>query len=159
MALFVHKYGGTSVANQDCIEMVADKVIQAQRGGDDIVVVVSAMSGETNRLTGLAKTIQETPNPRQLDVLLSTGEQVTIALLCMALEERGQATRSYTGSQVRIITDDSHSKARIKEIETERIQNDLRDRKVVVVAGFQGVNEDGQITLWDVVVQIRRQWL
>lgn len=146
MALFVHKYGGTSVANPDCIEMVADKVIQAQRGGDDIVVVVSAMSGETNRLTGLAKTIQETPNPRQLDVLLSTGEQVTIALLCMALEERGQATRSYTGSQVRIITDDSHSKARIKEIETERIQNDLRDRKVVVVAGFQGVNEDGQIT-------------
>ncbi len=146
MALYVHKYGGTSVANADCIEMVAEKVIAARSAGDDIVVVVSAMSGETNRLTDLANSIQQPPNPRELDMLLSTGEQITIALLCMALEKRGQAAQPYTGAQVRIVTDDSHNKARIVDIETGRIRDDLQQGKVVVVAGFQGISETGQIT-------------
>lgn len=146
MALYIHKYGGTSVANPDCIEMVAEKVIAAHSAGDDIVVVVSAMSGETNRLTELAQTIQQAPNPRELDVLLSTGEQITIALLCMALEKRGQPAQPYTGAQVRIITDESHCKARIVDIETDRIKADLQQGKIVVVAGFQGISETGQIT-------------
>jgi aspartate kinase len=126
--------------------MVAEKVIAAHSAGDDIVVVVSAMSGETNRLTELAQTIQQSPNPRELDVLLSTGEQITIALLCMALEKRGQAAQPYTGAQVRIITDESHCKARIVDIETDRIKADLQQGKIVVVAGFQGISESGQIT-------------
>ncbi len=146
MALYVHKYGGTSVANTERIEVVAEKITKEHELGDNIVVVVSAMSGETNRLTELAHSIQQSPNPCNLDVLLSTGEQVTIALLCMALQKRGISAQSYTGSQVRIITDDSHCKARIIEIETERMVNDLEQGKVVVVAGFQGVSESGQIT-------------
>lgn len=146
MALYVHKYGGTSVANPECIENVAEKIIAARASGDDIVVVVSAMSGETNRLTDLARTIQTSPNPRELDVLLSTGEQVTIALLCMALQKRGMIAQPYTGSQVRILTDDSHNKARIIDIETRRILGDLEQGKIVVVAGFQGVSENGDIT-------------
>ncbi|HFD12620.1 MAG TPA: aspartate kinase [Crenotrichaceae bacterium] len=146
MALYVHKYGGTSVADPERIETVAKKIITAKSHGDDIVVVVSAMSGETNRLTDLAHTIQASPNSRELDVLLSTGEQVTIALLCMALEKHGQPAQPYTGSQVRIITDSSHCKARIIEIETKRILSDLKQGKVAVVAGFQGVNEAGEIT-------------
>jgi len=146
MALYVHKYGGTSVANPQCIKMVAEKIIAAHHAGDDIVVVVSAMSGETNRLTELAQTIQAMPSPRELDVLLSTGEQVTIALLCMALQEHGQSARPYTGAQVRILTDDSYSKARIIEIETERIKYDLQHGNIVVVAGFQGVSEHGEMT-------------
>jgi aspartate kinase len=146
MALYIHKYGGTSVADADCIEKVAEKVIAARSAGDDIVVVVSAMSGETNRLTELANSIQQPPNPRELDMLLSTGEQITIALLCMALEKRGQSAQPYTGAQVRIVTDDSHNKARIVDIETGRIRDDLQQGKVVVVAGFQGISENGQIT-------------
>ncbi|MEE9344889.1 MAG: aspartate kinase [Methylococcales bacterium] len=146
MALYIHKYGGTSVADADCIEMVAEKVIAARGAGDDIVVVVSAMSGETNRLTELANSIQQPPNPRELDMLLSTGEQITIALLCLALEKRGQAAQPYTGAQVRIVTDDSHNKARIVDIETGRIRDDLQQGKIVVVAGFQGISENGQIT-------------
>ena len=120
MALFVHKYGGTSVGTIERIEGVADKLKKFKDEGHDLVVVVSAMSGETNRLLGLAKEITEQPNPRELDVLVSTGEQVTIALLSMALHKRGIPARSYTGSQVRILTDDSHTKARIQEIDTDK---------------------------------------
>lgn len=146
MALYVLKFGGTSVGTTDRIIAVADKVIKTKQCGDDVVVVVSAMSGETNRLLMLAKEIQAKPHPQEMDVLLSTGEQVTIALLCMALEERGYANRSYTGGQVRILTDNSHTKARIEEIDTSRIQSDIAEGKIVVVAGFQGVSGDGRIT-------------
>lgn len=146
MALFVHKYGGTSVADVDRIKNVAENIIKARARGEQLVVVVSAMSGETNRLVALANAAQDQPNPREMDVLLSTGEQVTIALLCMALQQKGCPACSYTGSQVRIVTDKSHTKARILEIDTDRIRADLADGKVVVVAGFQGITEDGDIT-------------
>ncbi len=146
MALYVHKYGGTSVGTVDRIRNVAAKVGRARERGDDIIVVVSAMSGETNRLVALAREIQEQPNAREMDVLLSTGEQVTIALLCMALEQYGYPACSYTGGQVRILTDDAHTKARIVDIDTNRIRRDLADGKIIVVAGFQGVSEAGHIT-------------
>jgi len=146
MALIVQKYGGTSVGSTERIEHVADKVMSWRAKGDDVVVVVSAMSGETNRLVALADEISDNPTPRELDVLLSTGEQVTIALLSMALEKRGCAARSYTGTQVHIRTDSAHNKARIREIEDKRIHADLAAGRVVVVAGFQGVDENGNIT-------------
>ncbi len=146
MPLFVQKYGGTSVGTVDKIQHVANKILQAKQKGENIVVVVSAMSGETDRLLALARQIQAYPNPRELDVLLSTGEQVTIALLCMALEEKGCPASSYTGAQARILTDAAHTKARIVDIDTTRIRKDLEQGKVVVVAGFQGVNEEGDIT-------------
>lgn len=128
------------------IEAVAEKVKGFRERGDDIVVVVSAMSGETNRLIGLSKEIQEQPDRREMDVLLSTGEQVTIALLAMALKKRGVAARSYTGGQVRILTDSAHTKARIQDIETGAIRADLEAGRVVIVAGFQGIDEYGNIT-------------
>jgi aspartate kinase len=146
MALFVQKYGGTSVGSVERIEAVADKLQRFREQGHDLVVAVSAMSGETNRLVGLASSIQETPSLREMDVLLSTGEQVTIALLCMALEKRGIPARSYTGSQVRILTDSSHTKARIQDIDVERIQADIAAGCIVVVAGFQGADAQGNIT-------------
>lgn len=146
MSLIVQKFGGTSVGTVERIEQVAAKIAKFRDQGDDIVVVVSAMSGETNRLIGLAKAIQEQPTPRELDVLVSTGEQVTIALLCMALHKRGYAAKSYTGTQVRIVTDDSFTKARIKEIDDANIRADLARGVIVVVAGFQGVDEEGNIT-------------
>ncbi|HDZ09596.1 aspartate kinase [Pseudohongiella sp.] len=146
MALFVQKFGGTSVGTVDRIEAVADRIVASRASGHDIVVVVSAMSGETNRLIGLAEQIQGQPSPRELDVLVSTGEQVTIALLCMALHKRGCAARSFTGGQVRILTDESHTRARIREIDSERINAELGSGSVVVVAGFQGVDENGNIT-------------
>ena len=146
MSLIVQKYGGTSVGSVERIQAVADKVIGFRKQGHDIVVVVSAMSGETNRLIALANAIQETPDSRELDVLVSTGEQVTIALLCMALKERGQDARSYTGAQVRILTDDSYNKARIQAIDDANIRADLKLGRVVVVAGFQGVDDQGNIT-------------
>ncbi len=146
MALLVHKYGGTSVGTVEKIEAVAEKVIAQKNQGNQIVVVVSAMSGETNRLVALAESISDRPVPRELDVLLSTGEQVTIALLCMALEKRGCPARSYTGAQVHILTDNAHNKARIQEIDDKRIHQDLQADRVVVVAGFQGVDEAGNIT-------------
>jgi aspartate kinase len=146
MALIVQKYGGTSVGSAERIGNVADKVMGWRARGDDVVVVVSAMSGETNRLLELADEITDKPVPRELDVLLSTGEQVTIALLCMALEKRGCAARSYTGTQVQIRTDSAHNKARIREIDDMRIHADLAAGRVVVVAGFQGVDEEGNIT-------------
>lgn len=146
MALYVHKYGGTSVGSVERIRHVAEHVIKARQRSQEIVVVVSAMSGETNRLVALAKEAQSTPDPREMDVLLSTGEQVTIALLSMALQERGCPACSYTGGQVSIVTDAMHTKARILDIDTQRIRADLGAGKVVVVAGFQGVNEAGDIT-------------
>ena len=146
MALIVQKYGGTSVGTVERIEAVAEKVKGFRDRGDDVVVVVSAMSGETNRLIGLAQAIHNAPTPREMDVLVSTGEQVTIALLCMALNKRGCPARSYTGSQVRILTDDAHMKARIRDIDDDNIRGDLKAGRVVVVAGFQGVDESGNIT-------------
>ncbi|MDX2503346.1 MAG: aspartate kinase [Gammaproteobacteria bacterium] len=146
MALIVQKFGGTSVGTVERIENVAERIRKFRDHGDDIVVVVSAMSGETNRLVELAHSIDEKPNAREYDVLLSTGEQVTIALLSMALNKRGVPARSYTGSQVHILTDSAHNKARILDIEEKNMRTDLEQGKVIVVAGFQGVDEHGNIT-------------
>ncbi len=146
MSLIVQKYGGTSVGSVERIEAVAKKVSGFRDQGHDVVVVVSAMSGETNRLIALAKDIQDNPDPREMDVLVSTGEQVTIALLCMALKKLGCDARSYTGGQVRILTDSAHMKARILDIDEGNMRADLSAGRVVVVAGFQGVDENGNIT-------------
>lgn len=147
MAFLVKKYGGTSVGTVERIQHVALSIQQAREQGDDIVVVVSAMSGETNRLVSMAREVMPASvDVRELDVLLSTGEQVTIALLAMALKELGVDARSYTGAQVRMLTDSSHSKARILDIDTGKIMSDIKAGRVVVVAGFQGVDEDGDIT-------------
>lgn len=146
MALIVQKYGGTSMGSPERIRNVARRIAQWHAQGNQLVIVVSAMSGETNRLIDLAKSVQETPDPRELDVVLSTGEQVTIGLLCMALKDQGVAAKSYTGSQVRILTDSTHTKARILEIGSTAIQADLAAGQVIVVAGFQGVDEHGAIT-------------
>lgn len=146
MSLIVQKYGGTSIGDIERIEQVAEKVAGFRANGDDIVVVVSAMSGETNRLIELAHEVQERPLPREMDVLVSTGEQVTTALLAMALNKRGVKAKSYTGSQVRILTDNAHTKARIREIDDERLYRDLQAGFVLVVAGFQGADEQGNIT-------------
>jgi aspartate kinase len=146
MALIVQKYGGTSVGSPDRIKNVARRVAKYRAQGHQVVVVVSAMSGETNRLIGLAKEIQPNPDPRELDVVVSTGEQVTIGLLSMALKEAGVKAKSYTGAQVRILTDDAFTKARIVSIDEQNMRRDLDDGNVVVVAGFQGVDEKGNIT-------------
>ncbi|WP_077530809.1 aspartate kinase [Vreelandella utahensis] len=146
MALYVKKFGGTSVGSIDRIESVADQLQAAREAGDDVVVVVSAMSGETNRLIDLASQVMDDPDPREMDVLVSTGEQVTIALLSMALLKRGVDARSYTGGQVRITTDSSHTKARIQDIDEHNMRSDLDSGRVVVVAGFQGMDEEGRIT-------------
>jgi len=146
MSLFVQKYGGTSVGSVERIQAVADRVYKTAQQGNQVVVVVSAMSGETNRLLALADEISDKPLPRELDVLVSTGEQVTTALLCMALAELGQEARSYTGRQAGILTDDSYNKARISEINTDAVMKDLNEGRVVVLAGFQGVNEAGDVT-------------
>ena len=146
MALFVYKFGGTSVGSVECIKAVAEKIKKARDEGNDIVTVVSAMSGETNRLTSLAAQMQIDPNAREMDVLLSTGEQVTMSLLSMALHELGCSACSYTGGQVKILTDSTHTKARIRKIDDKSIKEDLRQGQVVVVAGFQGVDEAGNIT-------------
>jgi len=146
MSLIVQKYGGTSVGSAERIKAVADRVNAWRDRGDQLVVVVSAMSGETDRLQSLAQEIQERPSPRELDVLLSTGEQVTIALLSMALEALGCPAKSYTGGQVHIRTDNAHSKARIRDIDGARVKADLDAGRVVVIAGFQGVDDEGNIT-------------
>ncbi len=146
MALIVQKYGGTSVGSVERIQNVARRVKRWRDQGDQVVVVVSAMSGETDRLIGLAKAIQNPPNPRELDVIMATGEQVTIGLLAMALDSIGCPARSYTGGQVQVLTDSAHNKARIREIEGANIRADLDAGHVVVVAGFQGVDEHGNIT-------------
>ena len=146
MGLIVQKYGGTSVGSPERIKNVARRVARWRQEGHQIVVVVSAMSGETNRLIALAKEIQAQPDPRELDVMVSTGEQVTIALVAMALIDLGLKCRSYTGGQVRILTDSAFTKARISNIDDLNLRRDLRDGYVVVVAGFQGVDEAGNIT-------------
>ncbi|MBK1725441.1 aspartate kinase [Halorhodospira neutriphila] len=146
MGLIVQKFGGTSVGTTERIQAVADKVKASREDGDDVVVVVSAMSGETNRLLELAEAVHADPPARELDVLLSTGEQVTIALLTMALEQIGCPARCYTGAQVRILTDSSFSRARILDIDAEVLRDDLQEGRVVVVAGFQGVDEEGALT-------------
>ncbi|MBI3045037.1 MAG: aspartate kinase [Betaproteobacteria bacterium] len=146
MALIVQKYGGTSVGSIERIKNVARRIARWQAKGHRLVVVVSAMAGETNRLIALAREAQSHPDPRELDVMLSTGEQVTIALLSMALMDMGLKARSYTGAQVKIVTDSAYTKARIVSIDEARIRQDLADGCVVVVAGFQGVDDSGNIT-------------
>ncbi len=146
MALIVQKYGGTSVGSVERIQAVAQKIKAFADGGDQLVVSVSAMSGETNRMTALAQEIQDVPSLREMDMLLTTGEQVTISLLSMALQQLGCDAISYLGSQVRIVTDSEHGKARIKSIDDHRIHASLDAGKVVVVAGFQGIDEQGHIT-------------
>ncbi len=146
MALIVQKYGGTSVGSIERIKNVACRIAKFQSSGHQLIVVVSAMSGETNRLLALAKEAQENPDPRELDVLVSTGEQVTIALLSMTLIEMGFKARSYTGDQVSIHTDNAYNKARILKIDEDKLRADLDAGYIVVVAGFQGVDETGNIT-------------
>ncbi len=146
MPLIVEKYGGTSVGTVERIDAVADRVVASRGRGEDLVVVVSAMAGETNRLLGLAAEIDADAAAREVDVLVSTGEQVSIALLSMALHKRGIDARSYTGAQVRILTDNIHGKARIVDIDAARVRDDLQAGHVVVVAGFQGVDGKGNIT-------------
>jgi aspartate kinase len=146
MAIYVYKFGGTSVGTIERIKAVAQKVKKVREEGHQLVVVVSAMSGETNRLIDMAKQMQSQPNGRELDALISTGEQVTTTLLSMALEDLGCPACSYTGGQVKILTDSIHTKARIRKIDDSRIRADLNAGKVVVVAGFQGIDEHGNIT-------------
>jgi aspartate kinase len=146
MALIVQKYGGTSVGNVDRIRSVARRVARFHREGHQLVVVVSAMAGETNRLLALAKELSPDPNPRELDVVAATGEQVTIGLLAIALSDLGLKARSYTGAQVRVLTDNAYTKARILEIDEARMRKDLADGTIVIVAGFQGVDGEGNIT-------------
>ena len=146
MALIVQKFGGTSVGTTERIKAVAGRIAAFKAAGHQLVVVVSAMSGETNRLIALAKEVQTEPDPREFDVVVSTGEQVAIGLLCMALLERGVKARSYTGGQVGILTDSSHTKARIRKIDEERMRADLAEGRLVVVAGFQGVDAEGNVT-------------
>ncbi|PSJ79315.1 aspartate kinase [Neisseria iguanae] len=145
MALIVQKYGGTSVGSAERIKNVANRVAKARAEGHDVVVVVSAMSGETNRLVALAHEMQDTPDPRELDVVLSTGEQVTIGLLAMALKNIGVAAKSYTGWQVALKTDTAHTKARIESIDDKKMRADLAAGRVVIVAGFQGISSEGDI--------------
>lgn len=146
MALIVQKYGGTSVGSVERIKQVAERVAKFKMLGHQVVVVLSAMSGETNRLIKLAHDVQSQPDTRELDVLVSTGEQVTIALLAMALKDLGLKAKSYTGAQVRILTDNAHTKARILNIDEQHLRSDLQAGNVIVVAGFQGVDEHGNIT-------------
>jgi len=146
MSLIVQKYGGTSVGTPERMRAVARRVARYKSLGHQVVVVVSAMSGETNRLISLAKEIMDEPDPRELDVMVSTGEQVSIGMTALALIDLGIKAKSYTGSQVKILTDDAHTKARILKIDHNNIQDDLDKGYVVVVAGFQGVDEKGNIT-------------
>ena len=146
MALIVQKYGGTSVGSPERIKNVANRIAKFKAAGHDVVVVVSAMSGETNRLVALAEAMQEYPDPREMDVILATGEQVTIGLLAMALKNIGLDAKSYTGWQVAVTTDTSHTKARIENIDADHIHADIKEGKVIIVAGFQGVDGNGDIT-------------
>ena len=146
MALIVQKYGGTSVGSPERIQAVAERVIRTRKAGDQVVVVLSAMSGETDRLLALAHRVSPHPDERELDLLLSTGERVTIALLAMALRERGYAARSFTGRQVGIVTDDVHTRARIERVAADRVRDALAEDVIPVVAGFQGINEKSDVT-------------
>ena len=146
MARFVQKFGGTSVGSVERIQAVAERVGRSVAGGDQVSVVVSAMSGETNRLVALGRQMAARPAPREMDVLLSSGEQVSIALLAMALTARGIPARSYLGSQIRIVTDNNHTKARVENIDVDRLEADMTNGVVPVIAGFQGVDSDGNVT-------------
>ncbi|MFM2440459.1 MAG: hypothetical protein RLZZ349_186 [Pseudomonadota bacterium] len=146
MALIVQKYGGTSVANPERIRNVARRVARYKAMGHQVVVVVSAMSGETNKLINLAKELMAEPDPRELDMIISTGEQVTIGMTALALIELGIKAKSYTGAQVKILTDDAYTKARILDIDQHNLKADLDAGYVCVVAGFQGVDKNGNIT-------------
>jgi aspartate kinase len=146
MSLIVQKFGGTSVANPERIKAVANRVEKYVKQGHQIIVVVSAMSGETNKMIQLINEISDNPDPREYDVVLSTGEQVTIGLTALAIQEKGIKAKSYTGSQVKILTSKDYSKARILGIDNKNILKDLKNNFVVVVAGFQGADEDGNIT-------------
>jgi len=146
VALIVQKYGGTSVATVDKIRGVAKKVVETKKSGNDLVVVVSAMAGETDRLIGLAHQIVDNPNEREYDVMVSTGEQVSIALLSMAIQDLGYRAVSFLGFQIKIITDSDFTKARILDIDSEKISNELKNDGIIIVAGFQGMDEHGNIT-------------
>ena len=146
MALIVQKYGGTSVGSVELIQRVADRVAQTRQAGYDLVVVLSAMSGETDRLVRLASEVTPSPDEREMDMLLSTGERVTIALLAMSLRGRGFNARSFTGRQVGIMTDGSHTKARIARVAADRIREALTEGVIPIVAGFQGINERSDVT-------------
>lgn len=149
MGLIVQKYGGTSVGSLDRIQHVAEKVIRMKQAGNDVIVVLSAMTGETDRLIQLAKAIHDQPDPREYDALVSTGEQITIALLSIALHARGYEAKSYTGWQAGIETCSNHKKARITKVNGRGIEKDLVDGKIPVVAGFQGVDEKEILRLWE----------
>jgi aspartate kinase len=146
MALIVQKFGGTSVGDVERIRNVARRVCETRREGHDVVVVVSAMAGETDRLIGLAQKVSERPDEREMDVILATGEQVSIGLLALAIQARGFRARSFTGGQVRIQTDDVHTKARIMSVDADRVRQALANGEVAIVAGFQGVNAEDEIT-------------
>jgi aspartate kinase len=146
MSLIVQKFGGTSVGSPEKIKAVAERVIDYNRQGHEMIVVLSAMSGETDRLVSLANAMQDQPDTREMDVLLSTGEQVTISLFAMAIKTAGADAISFLGDQVQILTDSMHTKARIKSIDQKKIRTQLDQGKIVVVAGFQGVDENGNIT-------------
>jgi aspartate kinase len=146
MALLVQKYGGTSVGSIDKIKAIAKKIVSHKKQGNELVVVLSAMSGQTNNLIELAKQISDTPNSRELDMLMATGEQISISLLAMAIDNLGFSAISLTGKQANILTDNKHSKARIKSINNERIQDYIKKGTIVIVAGFQGSDDEGNIT-------------
>ncbi len=146
MALVVQKYGGTSVGDVERIRNVARRVLNTKNQGHEVVVVVSAMSGETDKLIRLAQQVTSSPDEREMDVLVSTGEQVSIALLAITLKDMGVDARSYLGFQIKIATDSAFGKARITSIESEKVLSDLKNGRIVVVAGFQGIDESGNIT-------------
>ncbi|MEE8326198.1 MAG: aspartate kinase, partial [candidate division NC10 bacterium] len=146
MALIIQKYGGTSVRDVGRLQQVARGIVEVRESGNDVVVVVSAMAGETNRLLQLAHQITDAPNTRELDVILATGEQVAIGLLSLGIQASGARARSFTGTQVRILTDNVHTRARIVNIDVERIRHALREGEVAIVAGFQGVNAEEEVT-------------
>ncbi|MFC1844078.1 aspartate kinase, partial [Thermodesulfobacteriota bacterium] len=146
MSLIVQKYGGTSVGSSEKIKAVAERVLKYSRKGHQVVVVLSAMSGETDRLISLANSMQEQPDSREMDVLLSTGEQVTISLFAMAIKSSGFDAISFLGDQVKIQTSNLHTKARIQSVDTDKVKKHLDEGKIVVIAGFQGVDETGDIT-------------
>jgi aspartate kinase len=146
MALLIQKFGGTSVGDMDRIQHVAEKIIETKKQGHSVVVVSSAMNGETDRLIQLGKTVCDYPDHREFDALVSTGEQVAISLISMVLNHKGYAAKSYTGSQAGITTDDTHKKARIFKVDSKRLQQDLDDNIIPVVAGFQGINSKGDVT-------------
>ncbi|MBF8297661.1 MAG: lysC, partial [candidate division NC10 bacterium] len=146
MSLIVQKYGGTSVGDIERIKLVAERIVQAKSEGHDLVVVVSAMAGETDRLLSLAAQVSDAPDERELDVIIATGEQISIGLLALAIQQRGHRARSFTGSQVRIQTDTAHTKAKILSVEVDRVRLALREGAIAIVAGFQGVTAEEEVT-------------